>query len=115
MKLARIAAALVLLAMPICTLLCAFLARPAYAQGQMPNINLIPELQSKTPEEKEADEARDKAYKESLRKIPDAKASSDPWGSVRSDTPKSATNGATAASPKPAAAGKKTKTGSNAN
>ena len=52
------------------------LAGPAYAQT--PNINLIPELQSKSPEEKEADAARDKAYRESLRKIPDAK------GSVRS-------------------------------
>jgi hypothetical protein len=44
---------------------------------------------SKTPEEKEQEAAQQKAYKESLRKIPDAKASSDPWGTVRSvDTPK---------------------------
>src|SRR3989440_7029102 len=64
----------------------AMFAGPAYAQT--PNINLMPELQSKTPEEKEAEAARDKAYKESLRKIPDAKTS-DPWGTVRSvDTPK---------------------------
>ena len=101
MKLARVAAALALLAMPAST----FLVRPAHAQ--MPNINLIPELQSKTPEEKEADEARDKAYKESLKKIPDAKASSDPWGTVRSDTPKSTT----APRSKSTAATKKTKTG----
>jgi hypothetical protein len=81
----------------------ALLAVPAYAQT--PNINLIPELQSKTPEEKEAEAARDKAYKESLRKIPDAKVSSDPWGNVRSgDAPK------TSAPAKP-----KTKTGSTAN
>ena len=79
------------------------LAGPAYAQA--PNINLIPELQSRTPEEKEADAARDKAYKESLKKIPDAKASSDPWGNVRSaDTPK------TSAPAKP-----RTKTGSTTN
>src|SRR2546423_15076459 len=65
----------------------AMFASPAYAQ--IPNVNLMPELQSKTPEEKEAEAARDKAYKESLRKIPDAKTSSDPWGAVRSaDTPK---------------------------
>jgi hypothetical protein len=65
------------------------LTAPAYAQMATPNINLIPELQSKTPEEKEAEAARDKAYKESLRKIPDAKISSDPWGSVRgAETPK---------------------------
>ena len=80
----------------------ALLAGPAYAQS--PNINLIPELQSKSPEEKEAEAARDKAYKESLKKIPNAKASSDPWGNVRSnDAPK------TAAPAKP-----RTKTGSTA-
>ena len=65
------------------------LTAPAYAQT--PNINLIPELQSKSPEEKEAEAAREKAYRDSLRKIPEAKASSDPWGTVRStDAPKTA-------------------------
>jgi hypothetical protein len=81
----------------------ALLTAPAYAQT--PNINLIPELVSKTPEEKEQEAAQQRAYKESLKKIPDAKASSDPWGNVRSvDTPK------TAAPAKP-----RTKTGSTAN
>ena len=81
----------------------ALLAGPAFAQT--PNINLIPELQSKSPEEKEADAVRDKAYRESLKKIPDPKVSSDPWGNVRStDTPK------TAAPAKP-----RTKTGSTTN
>jgi hypothetical protein len=76
------------------------LAAPAYAQT--PNINLIPELQSKSPEEREQEAAKDKAYKDSLRKIPDAKASSDPWGTVRStDAPKAA-----------AAPARKSKTGS---
>lgn len=72
------------------------LTAPAYAQT--PNINLIPELISKSPEEKEQDAIKEKAYRESLKKIPDAKASSDPWGTVRSDTPK-----ATAAPAKPKA------------
>jgi hypothetical protein len=81
------------------------LTGPAYAQ--MPKMNLLPEAKSLTPEEKEAEAAKDRAYKESLRKIPDAKVSSDPWGTVRSgdaakDTPK--------ASAKP-----RTKTGSTAN
>ena len=81
----------------------ALLAGPAYAQT--PNINLIPELASKTPEEREQEAAQQKAYKESLRKIPDAKASSDPWGTVRGpETPK------VAAPAKP-----RTKTGSTAN
>ena len=62
---------------------------PAYAQT--PNINLMPEFQSKSPEEKEQEAIKEKAYKDSLRKIPDAKASSDPWGTVRStDAPKAA-------------------------
>ena len=78
------------------------LTGPAYAQT--PNINLVPELQSKTPEEKEADAVRERAYRESLKKIPDAKASSDPWGNVRgADAPKT---------PAPA---KRSKTGSTAN
>jgi hypothetical protein len=78
------------------------LAAPAYAQT--PNINLMPELATKTPEEKEADAIREKAYRESLKKIPDAKTSTDPWGSVRAAEP------AKAAPAKP-----KTKTGSTAN
>ncbi|QHO75805.1 hypothetical protein ACH79_27535 [Bradyrhizobium sp. CCBAU 051011] len=65
------------------------LTTPAYAQT--PNINLMPEFQSKSPEEKEQDAIKDRAYKDSLRKIPDAKVSSDPWGTVRStDAPKAA-------------------------
>jgi hypothetical protein len=85
----------------------ALLAAPARAQ--MPNINLLQDGPSKTPEEKEADEARDKAYKETLKKIPDAKTSTDPWGGVRSgDAPKAAAKTSTATKPK-------TKTGSNAN
>ena len=80
----------------------ALLTAPAYAQA--PQINLIPEIQSKTPEEKEADAVKERAYRESLKKIPDAKTSSDPWGSVRNtDTPKAS-----------APAKPRTKTGSTA-
>jgi hypothetical protein len=80
----------------------------AYAQ-QMPQMNLMPEVKSKTPEQIEAEKERDRAYQESLRKIPDAKASSDPWGAVRSDTPKAPIKSAkTPAKPR-------IKTGSNVN
>src|SRR5947209_5961584 len=65
--------------------LLAALAAPALAQT--PNMNLMPELQSKTPEEKEAEAVREKAYRDSLRKIPDAKTSGDPWGAVRGAEP----------------------------
>jgi hypothetical protein len=57
------------------------LTGPAYAQ--MPDINLIPEAKSKTADEIEQDKANEKAYRNSLQKIPDAKTSSDPWGNVR--------------------------------
>jgi hypothetical protein len=82
----------------------ALLAGPAHAQMQTPSINLLSELPSKTPDQIEREEAQQKAYKDSLRKIPDAKVASDPWGNVRSaDTPKT---------PAPA---KRTKTGSTGN
>ena len=95
MRIFRAAALVVLLA---------GLSGPASAQMQTPNMNLMPEVKSKTPEEKEADAIKERAYRESLRKIPDAKASNDPWGNVRTAEP-----------PKPAPAKAKTKTGSTAN
>jgi len=70
MKILRAAAMLVLL------------TGPAFAQT--PNINLMPDVKSKTPEEIERDQRLEKAYRESLRKIPDANAVNDPWGGVRS-------------------------------
>ena len=70
-------------------------------------MNLLSDSPSKTPEQIEADEAKEKAYKESLKKIPDAKGGNDPWGVVRSDAPKSAPTKSTSA------AKAKTKTGSN--
>jgi hypothetical protein len=83
----------------------ALLAGPAAAQMQTPHVNLLSDTPSKTPEEREQDAIKDKAYRESLKKIPDAKTSSDPWGSVRStEAPKSA-----------APAKPKTKTGAAAN
>ena len=45
----------------------ALLAGPAHAQT--PNINLMPEVKSKTPEEREQDAIKDKAYKEQLKKM----------------------------------------------
>lgn len=101
MKLARLSMAVALLATPIP----AFWVAPAHAQ--MPHINMLSDTPSKTPEQKEAEQERDKAYRDSLRKIPDAKASNDPWGSLRNDPSNSA---ATAHSAKPR---KKTRAGIN--
>ena len=63
-------------------------ASPAFAQ--VPPVNLLQDNKpAKSQEEKDAEAARDKAYKESLKKIPDAKAPADPWGNVRGpDSPK---------------------------
>ncbi len=88
-------------------------AVPARAQmsggADGPHVNLLSDLPSKTPDQVEAEQERDRKYKDSLRKIPDAKVSNDPWGGVRSDAPKTATTKA------PPAAKAKTKTGSAQN
>jgi hypothetical protein len=73
MRAVRLAAAIVLL------------ASPAFAQ--IPKLNLLQDKPSKSQEEKDAESAQEKAYKDSLKKIPDQKAPADPWGNVRSDTP----------------------------
>lgn len=58
------------------------------SHAQMPSINLLADQPGKSSEEKEADEARERAYKDTMRKIPDAKTTSDPWGNVRTEAPK---------------------------
>jgi hypothetical protein len=67
----------------------AALTAPAFAQD-----NHVPrygeEDKEKSPSQKEADKAAADAYKRSLNNIPD-KGPSDPWGTVRSDSPKPAT------------------------
>jgi len=62
-----------------------WLASPAFAQNLPPGMGLPlgGDTKTLTPEEKEAQEARDKAYKESLKKIPNQTAPNDPWGSAR--------------------------------
>jgi hypothetical protein len=61
------------------------LAAPACAQSKASTMPTPEQMMGgKTPDQIEKEEAADKAYKESLKKIPDAKAPSDPWGSARS-------------------------------
>ena len=88
MRALRLAAAIVLL------------ASPAFAQT--PKLNLLADKPSKTQDELEAEKAQQKAYQESLKKIPDQKAPSDPWGTVRGpDAPaKSASSAKPASSTK---------------
>jgi hypothetical protein len=84
------------------------LASPAFAQ--IPQMNLLQDNKpAKTQEEKDADAAREKAYQDSLKKIPDGRPPADPWGNVRTtDAPKAPAKAAASAKPK-------TKTGSTAN
>jgi hypothetical protein len=64
------------------TLAAVLLVRPAAAQGAMA-IPLNGEG-SKSPEELEKQRQIESDYKATIRKIPDAKVSNDPWGTMRS-------------------------------
>jgi hypothetical protein len=61
----------------------ALLASPAFAQS--PHINMLADGPGKTQEEIEKQKAVEKAYKDTLRTIPDASVSNDPWSGVRND------------------------------
>jgi hypothetical protein len=75
------------------------LASPALAQ--LPKLNLLQDNKpSKTQEEKDAESAQEKAYKDSLKKIPDAKAPADPWGTVRGPDAPAKSASSSAAKPK---------------
>ena len=88
------------------------LASPAFAQ--VPKLNLLQDKPGKTQEEKDAEDAQQKAYRESLKKIPDAKAPSDPWGSVRTDATASPAKSASPSKPK-AKSGTTVSSGASAN
>jgi hypothetical protein len=87
------------------------LVTPARAQDA-PHLNLLADAPSKTPDQVAAEKEKDKAYKESLRKIPDAKGTNDPWGGVRSDASKAAPAAKTSTA-KTSTAKTKAKTGTN--
>jgi hypothetical protein len=83
----------------------ALLAGPAYAQSQS-----VPRYgdtaKTKSPQEIQAEQDAEKAYKRSLGNIPD-QGPTDPWGNVRSESaPKAAAKAAPA---------KRSKTGNAAN
>lgn len=63
-------------------LMAALMSGPAFAQS--PQFNMLADGPGKTPEQIERQKAIERAYKDSLRKIPDAAVVDDPWGDVRS-------------------------------
>jgi len=84
----------------------AALSAPAFAQQPHMQEYGQPDKE-KTASEKAADKAAADAYQRSLGAIPD-KGTTDPWGTVRSDTPKTTSTKAAATKTTKA----KTKTGS---
>jgi hypothetical protein len=58
---------------------------PAFAQDSSPHINLLADGPGKTQEEIDKAKEVEKAYRDTLRKIPDAATSNDPWGGVRNE------------------------------
>jgi len=71
-------------AFPIAMML-AVLAGPAYAQ--MPALNLLQDKKALTSEEIERQKALDEAYQSAIKKVPEQKPSTDPWGNVRATEP----------------------------
>jgi hypothetical protein len=82
----------------VTTMVIVALATPAYAQlspggspgstssSGKPSLTLGGDKKAKTEDELEYEKQRDDAYKAGLNKIPDKKANTDPWGSVRGAT-----------------------------
>lgn len=88
----------------------AMLAGPACAQSSANAPRTLDQmLDAKTPDQIEKERAADRAYKDSLKKIPDAKAPADPWGNARSS------NAPATAAKTPAGKKQPAKTGSTAN
>lgn len=67
----------------LAALVVALLAGPAFAQAPIPKYG---ELEGKKPHEIKAEKEAEQAYQKSLGRIPEQKAASDPWGTVRSDS-----------------------------
>jgi hypothetical protein len=88
----------------------AMLAGPACAQSNANAPRTLEQMMdAKTPDQIEKEQAADRAYKDSLKKIPDAKAPADPWGNARSS------NAPTTTAKPPAPKKPPAKTGSTAN
>jgi hypothetical protein len=56
------------------------------AAAQALNMPMGGDTKALTSEEKEKQADRERAYKDAVRKIPDQKANTDPWGDIRNST-----------------------------
>ena len=94
----------------LAAIIIASLAGPAFAQQKpMPRYG---ELEGKKPHEIAAEKEAERAYQKSLGRIPEQKGSSDPWGTMRSDSPPKADPSKAAAKVSPA---KRAKAGGTTN
>lgn len=75
-------------------MLAALLTGSAAAQGL--NMPMGGDTKTLTNEEKEKQADRERAYKDAVRKIPDQKANTDPWGDIRNSTTNQKKTGANA-------------------
>lgn len=66
----------------LAAIMTAALAGPAFAQNAVPRYGEVDK--DKTPQQLEEERRAERAYQRSLNNIPD-KATTDPWGTVRSD------------------------------
>jgi hypothetical protein len=59
------------------------------AAAQVPSLSMPMGGESKalTDQEKDQKAEREREYRDAVRKIPDQKANTDPWGNVRNSTP----------------------------
>jgi hypothetical protein len=64
-----------------------------YAAAQTPELHMPMggDAKTMTDEEKQQQDEREREYKDAVKKIPDQKANTDPWGNVRSGTPSKGT------------------------
>jgi hypothetical protein len=64
----------------------ALLTGSAAAQAPSLNMPMGGDTKTMTDEEKEQQAQREREYRDAVRKIPDQKANTDPWGDVRNST-----------------------------
>jgi hypothetical protein len=68
------------------------MAGAAFAQIPQPGVHLEDKKPSRTKEQQEYDKALDRAYRSTIKKIPEAEKKSDPWGDIRPTLPAAAKN-----------------------
>ncbi|MDI4234440.1 hypothetical protein OZ411_16680 [Bradyrhizobium sp. Arg237L] len=88
----------------VAAVMIALMAGSAFAQNAVPQYGDVDK--DKSPSQKEEERNAERAYKRSLRNIPDKAGPSDPWGAVRSDNAAPSATNTTQKKPKTGSAAK---------